>query len=406
MRAPEASADDAPTEDQVESSITSAPTEPHDINEDNESFVSPSLTDSKENNPKRKTSGKKSKKTRGDSKFCPETSEVSCDDLVIVLEERRFLKVLEDVVKELVEKLVTEKLSNKGSASSQNQTAHSKLGSKKMDAIKSFDKKIKDVADSQRRGLEAEESGPEIPESGQIEQVNLETESSLTQTSEQTSSKVPSESTQGKSPQSKTKSGKSSASSASAKHRDKSSAAKGTSEAADKAAAESAPMQDHKEAIEQVCYFKSKSSKAKKTPKQEREAYYKDDTCKTVCKTFMRLSPEDKWEKNLKIADSLFSATFCLLVNRIEKQDSLADKIGIALCNPRQCFEECSTQEQIDALEAQTRSTTKYVFPKLKSSGGLKKTIGLSSQESSTCMKHCRDSTLTTASVHTVLPKL
>ncbi|XP_069788758.1 uncharacterized G-patch domain protein DDB_G0278987-like isoform X2 [Narcine bancroftii] len=387
------------------SNDNSALTDSQNLNEDYVSFDSTSVNDSKVQGSQNKTS----EKPHTDSKFCPKSSEVSCEDLVIVLEERKFLKVLEDVVKELVEKLVTEKLSNKGSANSKNQISHIKLGNKKVNVRKSFDTKIKEVADAQRSGLETQESGSEISESEQSEQINLESESSITQPSQQRNSKAASESTQGKSTQSKTKSSRSSASSAksiSTRHRGSAPTAKGTSEITDKGVAKSIPTQDHKEMVDEVCFFKSKSSKAKKTPRREREPFFRDNTCKTTCKRYMRLSPEDLREKNLRIANSLFSATLCLLMKKIKSQDLLADKIGIALCSPRQCFDECSTQKQFEALEAQTRSTTKPVLPKLKTSQSPNKSSGLISQESSTCTKHCREATLTAPVTPTVLPKL
>ncbi|XP_055511382.1 nucleolar and coiled-body phosphoprotein 1-like [Leucoraja erinacea] len=418
-RTSEATARDESVEDQGESNVTSALTESQGRNEDGGSFASTSLTGTKVVGIKNKTPGKKPKKTPVESKFCPDSSEVSCDDLVIVLEERRFLKVLEDVVRELVEKLVTEKLSSKGSASSQRQSLHAKPAGKKTDIKKSFDKKIKVAADSQRTGAERQEveSAPSEPanvEAGSPANVeagspaNVEAGSSATQPSQQAGSQEPSEPTPAAESQPKTESRKGSASSA------KSSSAKTKAKhkggpSTDKGAAEQgiAEGQEGKERLEQVCYFKSKSSKARKTPTPEREEYYRDITCKTVCKTYMRISPEDQREKNLKIANSLFSATFCLLMNRIKKQDSLADKIGIALCGPRQCFEECSTQEQIDAFNAQPRITSKSVLPKLPKSGrSSKRSRGLSSQHSSTCTKHCRDATLSAIPAPTVLPKL
>ncbi|XP_067911577.1 dentin sialophosphoprotein-like [Heterodontus francisci] len=404
-------------QDDSKTNVTSAFSSFH-TNEDNASFVSTTHSDPTDHQSRKQASASKSKKQRSESapKVGTESSEVSCDDLVIVLEESKFLKVLEDVVKELVEKLVTEKISNRSSAGSQYQTSanRSKQGGSTLDIKRSFEKKVKDLTDSRKTNFD-----PDLPKRVPHERSNLDDENLTQQSSQPRSSKTPSESTQGKSPQPKPKVNRDNASGVkanSASHRNNTSGAKVNSAPSRKGAAESNPTHDPKTSADQVCYFKSKSSTTRKNPRKERGSRYRDDACKIICRTYMRPHPEDLKARNMKIANSLFSATFSLFMRKIKKQDTLAEKIGIALCGPRQCFEECSSQEQFESPEAysnaqnrgQWKTATKSgaVLPKLKSSRRSKKSSGLNSQQSSACVKHCVDATTNARSTPTVLPKL
>ncbi|XP_067862364.1 uncharacterized protein [Heptranchias perlo] len=246
-------------QDDSKSNGTSAFSSSYHTNEDNTSYVSTTFSDPNDHSSQKQAVSSKSKRqgTQNESKFCTDSSEVSCDDLVIVLEESKFLKVLEDVVKELVEKLVTEKISGRSSVASQkqisgNQSSRSKPGNKTVDIKRSFDKKVKDLTESQKNNLEKPGAGPDLSKRAQHEHT-VSDEKLTPQSSQQKSSKTPSESTQGKTVQPKTKVNK-----------NKASGAKANSASSRERAAESSPIHDLNASDNQTCYFKSKSSAAKK----------------------------------------------------------------------------------------------------------------------------------------------
>ncbi|XP_038673832.1 uncharacterized protein LOC119977199 [Scyliorhinus canicula] len=279
------------------SNATSAFSPSFHTNEDAASFAT--LSDQADHHSERHGSASRLKAQRAEtaSKAGTESSAASCEDLVIVLEESKFLNVLEDVVKELVEKLVTEKISNRGSAGSRSQqSAARSKGINGADIKRSFEKKVKCQSDSRRQTLDAD-----LPKRMQRAHSNLDDEN-LTSLSR--SSKTPSESAQGKAAQPKPKANKDNGSGVKA-----ASASKAKSAPSKKGGAEPNVPPEPKKIIEQVCYFKSKSSAARKNSRREKGSFYKDDTCKIICRTYMRPHPDDVKEQNMKIANSLFTAT-------------------------------------------------------------------------------------------------
>ncbi|XP_072372278.1 uncharacterized protein [Scyliorhinus torazame] len=383
--------------DESKSNATSAFSSSFHTNEDAASFAT--LSDQADHHSERHGPDNRLKVQGAEmaSKAGTESSAASCEDLVIVLEESKFLKVLEDVVKELVEKLVTEKISSRGSAGSRGQSSAARSkGSNGVDIKRSFEKKVKCHSDSRRVTLD-----PDLPK--RLQRSNLDDENL---TSPSRSSKTPSESAQGKAAQPKPKANKDNGSGVKAASASK----------AKKGGAEPNVPPEPKKIIHQVCYFKSKSSAARKNSRREKGPFHKDDTCKIICRTYMRPHPDDVKEQNMKIANSLFAATFSLFMRKIRKQESLSEKIGIALCGPRQCFEECSSEDKMEIVQfespeptAQSRRSTARsgsVFPKLCSDHSSKWSSG--SQQSSVCFKHCADASTNVRSRarFTVLPKL